>query len=166
MARGMRRVPTYYQDLFDIIGENPGHVIGSTACLGGALPTQILRAQNDSSIWQKLDIWIQQMDNLFGHGNFYFEMQPSNNKEQIIVNKRLYMYAQEYHIPFIITTDSHYLKKEDRIVHKAYLNAQNGDREVDDFYATTYMMNTSELESFFSYMPREALDEAYINIAF
>ena len=164
MARGMRRVPTYYQDLFDIIGENPGHVIGSTACLGGALPTQILRAQNDSSIWQKLDIWIQQMDNLFGHGNFYFEMQPSNNKEQIIVNKRLYMYAQEYHIPFIITTDSHYLKKEDRIVHKAYLNAQNGDREVDDFYATTYMMNTSELESFFSYMPREALDEAYINI--
>ena len=53
MARGMRRVPTYYQDLFDIIGENPGHIIGSTACLGGALPTQILRAQNDSSIWQK-----------------------------------------------------------------------------------------------------------------
>ena len=32
MVRGMRRVPTYYQDLFDIIGSNPGHVIGSTAC--------------------------------------------------------------------------------------------------------------------------------------
>ena len=43
MARGMRRVPTYYQDLFDIIGSDPGHVIGSTACLGGALPTQLLR---------------------------------------------------------------------------------------------------------------------------
>ena len=37
MARGMRRVPTYYQDLIDIVGANPGHVIGSTACLGGAL---------------------------------------------------------------------------------------------------------------------------------
>ncbi|MDY5615156.1 PHP domain-containing protein, partial [Methanobrevibacter boviskoreani] len=32
LARGMRRVPTYYQDLFDIIGAQPGHVIGSTAC--------------------------------------------------------------------------------------------------------------------------------------
>ena len=30
MARGMRRVPTYYQDLEDIIGANPGHVIGRT----------------------------------------------------------------------------------------------------------------------------------------
>ena len=37
IARGMRRVPTYYQDLFDVIGANPGHVIGSTACLGGAI---------------------------------------------------------------------------------------------------------------------------------
>ena len=51
MARGMRRVPTYYQDLWDIIAKNPGHVIGSTACLGGALPTQILKAQKDSRIW-------------------------------------------------------------------------------------------------------------------
>lgn len=33
------RVPTYYQDLIEIIGREPGHVIGSTACLGGALPT-------------------------------------------------------------------------------------------------------------------------------
>ena len=85
MARGMRRVPTYYQDLCDIIGANPGHVVGSTACLGGVLPTQILRGTSE----EKLAIWIQQMDGLFGHGNFFFEMQPSNNKEQIIVNKKL-----------------------------------------------------------------------------
>ena len=36
-AQNMTRVPTYYQDLIDIIGSNPGHVIGSTACLGGFL---------------------------------------------------------------------------------------------------------------------------------
>ena len=30
----MRRTPTYYQDLIEVIGKNPGHVIGSTACLG------------------------------------------------------------------------------------------------------------------------------------
>lgn len=120
MARGMRRVPTYYNDLFEIISPNPGHVIGSTACLGGALPTQILRGTDES----KLRTWIEQMDKLFGHNNFYLEMQPSKNKDQIKVNETLLRFSKIYNIPYIITTDSHYLKKEDRIVHKAYLNAQ------------------------------------------
>ena len=164
MARGMRRVPTYYQDLFDIIGKEPGHVIGSTACLGGALATQILRSQSNPSLLPKIDIWIEQLSKLFGEGNFYLELQPSKNMEQVIVNKALIAYAEKFNLPYIITTDSHYLKKVDRIVHKAYLNAQNGDREVDDFYATTYMMDTDELESYFKYLLEEQLQTAYRNI--
>ena len=164
MSRGMRRVPTYYQDLFDIIGENPGHVIASTACLGGCLPTQILRARQDNSLVPKIYNWIKQINELFGQGNFFLEMQPSNNKDQITVNKQLYLLSKELNIPFIITTDSHYLTKEDRPIHKAYLNSQNGEREVDDFYATTYMMDTSELEPYFSYFDHSILQEAYQNI--
>lgn len=164
MARGMRRVPTYYQDLFDIIGKEPGHVIGSTACLGGALATQILRSQSNPSLLPKIDIWIEQLSKLFGEGNFYLELQPSKNMEQVIVNKALIAYAEKFNLPYIITTDSHYLKKVDRIVHKAYLNAQSGDREVDDFYATTYMMDTDELESYFKYLSEEQLQTAYQNI--
>ena len=144
MARGMRRVPTYYQDLFDIIATNPGHVIGTTACLGGALPTQILRGTSKD----KLNLWINQMISIFGAEDFYLEMQPSYNKEQIQVNRELFRFANYHGLNYIITTDSHYLEKEDRIIHKAYLNAQNGDREVDDFYASTYMMNTEELENY------------------
>lgn len=166
MAKGMRRVPTYYQDLFDIIKQNQGHVIGSTACLGGALPTQLLRYRetNDKNLLEKIYLWIQQMDGIFGHGNFFFEMQPSNNQEQIYVNKFLLKLSEELDIPYIITTDSHYLRKEDRKIHKAYLNAQNGDREVDDFYATTHLMNTEEIESYFGYLTTEQLQKAYANI--
>lgn len=166
MAKGMRRVPTYYQDLFDIIKQNQGHVIGSTACLGGALPTQLLRYRetNDKNLLEKIYLWIQQMDDIFGHGNFFFEMQPSNNQEQIYVNKFLLKLSEELDIPYIITTDSHYLRKEDRKIHKAYLNAQNGDREVDDFYATTHLMNTEEIESYFGYLTTEQLQKAYTNI--
>ncbi|MCM1223048.1 MAG: PHP domain-containing protein, partial [Lachnospiraceae bacterium] len=36
----MKRVPTYYQDLKDIVGKNKGHVIGSSACF---LPGQKVR---------------------------------------------------------------------------------------------------------------------------
>lgn len=50
MARGMRRVPTYYQDLIDVIGVNPGHVIASTACLGGCLPTQLIRNRDTGAL--------------------------------------------------------------------------------------------------------------------
>lgn len=168
MARGMRRVPTYYSDLFDIIGKNPGHVIGSTACLGGSLPTQLIRwrdgGESDLEFYEKIKSWIVQMNNLFGEGNFFLEMQPSNNKDQIYVNAHLLEFSKEFKIPYIITTDSHYLKKEDRKIHKAYLNAQNGDREVDDFYATTYMMGTEELEKYFGYFDSEILENAYNSI--
>jgi len=143
----MRRVPTYYQDLFDVISENPGHIIASTACLGGALPTQILRGTSDD----KLNLWINQMVNLFGKDNFYLEMQPSKNKEQILVNRKLLELARTNDLGYIITTDSHYLKESMRPIHKAYLNAQNGDREIDDFYSTTYMMGSDELEIYMKY---------------
>ena len=165
MARGMRRVPTYYQDLFDIIGENPGHIIGSTACLGGALPTQLLRARTNPDLMKKIDIWIKQMDDLFGHGNFFFELQPSASTEQSFVNKRLVQLSKEYNIPYIITTDSHYLKKEDAPIHKAFLNSQDGDREVDSFYATTYMMSTEEIESYLTKdLTEEEIKIGYQNI--
>ena len=165
MARGMRRVPTYYQDLMDIIGENPGHVIGSTACLGGALGTQLLKYKEtkDSELLNKICIWIQQMDELFGHGNFFLELQPSENHEQTYVNRALIKLSKGLDIPYIITTDTHYLKKEDAAIHKAYLNSQDGDREVDDFYATTYMMDTEELESHMD-LEDDELEFAYENI--
>lgn len=57
------------------------------------------------------------------------------------------------------------MKKEDRPIHKAFLNSQNGDREVDDFYATTYMMDTNELETYFDYLTEEQLQTAYQNIS-
>ena len=165
MARGMRRVPTYYQDLIDIIRANPGHVIGTTACLGGALPTQLLKYKHSKSeeLYEKIISWCEQMEWIFGPGNFYLELQPAANAEQKYVNRALLDIAKNYHFPFIITTDSHYLKKEDKPIHKAYLNSQNGDREVEDFYATTYMMSTEELESYMN-MTKEELHEAYANI--
>ena len=163
----MRRVPTYYQDLIDIIGSNPGHVVGSTACLGGFLGTKILQwytRGNDTAFYNKIRRWCMQMEGIFGKGNFFLEMQPSANEEQLIVNKQIYLLSQDLNIPFIITTDSHYCRKEDAPIHKAFLNAQEGDREVDSFYATTYMMDTNEIETYMENFTNEVFQEAYENI--
>ena len=165
MARGMRRVPTYYQDLVEIIHSNPGHVIGATACLGGALATQLMKYKETKSeeLYGKIQQWCDQMEWIFGADNFYLELQPSESHEQTCVNRMLIDLAKNFHYRYIITTDSHYLKKEDATIHAAYLNAQDGDREVASFYATTYMMDTEELESHMDLTPDE-LEEAYSNI--
>lgn len=166
VARRMRRVPTYYQDLIDIIGANPGHVIGSTACLGGCLPTQLLRNRDTGAPSMNLiERWITQIQGIFGKEDFYFEMQPSFNKDQIYVNQKLVELADKFDIKYIITNDAHYLKKDDRAIHKAFLNSQQGDREVDDFYATTYLMSDEEIRSYMEEsLGEEVLQKAYATI--
>ena len=163
----MRRVPTYYQDLIDIIGAEPGHVIGSTACLGGFLDTKLLqwvRSGRPDQLYQQIIGWVRGMEGIFGEGNFYLEMQPAANDEQECANKELFNLSQITGVPYIITTDTHYLKKVDAPIHKAFLNSQDGDREVDSFYATTYLMSTDELESYFQYFSKIQLATAYENI--
>ena len=156
----MKRVPTYYQDLIDIIDNNKGHVMASTACLGGYVPHLILENKIEEA-----KKWLRQMECLFGEGNFYLELQPpaTSTNEQAVVNKKLVELSKELDIPYIISTDTHYLKKEDAFIHKAYLNSQDGEREVDSFYATTYLMSTDELEEYFEYN-QEILQPAYETI--
>ena len=169
MTGKMRRVPTYYSDLIEIIKTNPGHVIGSTACLGGFLPTKLLQwrekegIEKDNYYWQ-IKNWLYCMENIFGKGYFYLEMQPSTNEEQIFVNKEILKLANELNIPYIITTDTHYAKKEDAPIHSAFLNSQDGDREVASFYASTYLMQSEEIESYINYLTEEELTKAYKNI--
>ena len=166
VSRRMRRVPTYYKDLKDIVTPNPGHLVASTACLGGQLPKFILkyRETGDEGFLDTAKNWCRYMVDIFGEGNFYLEMQPSNNAEQVYVNKKLLEFSNELNIPYIITTDAHYLSKDDAIIHEKYLNSQDGDREIKAFYETTYMMGTEEIESFFKYFTKEQLNVAYDNI--
>ena len=166
IAGRQRRVPTYYQDLMEVVKPNNGHLIASSACLGSFYDNCLLkyRETNDEHYLDMAKRWALYIQDIFGKGNFYLEMQPSNNEEQIFVNKHIVEMSQELSIPYIITTDSHYCKKEDAPVHKAFLNAQEGEREVDSFYATTYLMGDEEIRSFFSYLTEEQLQYAYRNI--
>ena len=150
MARGQRRVPTYYQDLIDIIGQNKGHIVGTSACIGGTLGTQLLRYRQskNSNLLDKIKNWCVQIQQIFGEGNFFLEMQPSFNDDQVYVNKWIIQLSKELNIPFIISNDAHYLKKEDLIIEKIFLNSQGGDREVESFYSTTYLMSDKEIHSF------------------
>ena len=68
MGRGMRRVPTYYSDLEEIVGKNRGHVIASTACLGGQLPQLLLDFRNSRTkdTYKKIIDWCKYIQGIFG----------------------------------------------------------------------------------------------------
>ena len=170
--RGMQRVPTYMSDIEEIIGSNQGHIVGSTACLGGKLGQSILREEYDNA-WAFVE-WCQ---GVFGKDNFFLEMQPHDEfghdefgnlveHEQRIVNE----FIQDMGIPTIITTDAHYLKKEDRGLHEAYLKSdedeeasKSGGRETGDFYATAYFMGVNELRERLSYLDSEFFNDCIRN---
>ena len=163
MSRRQRRRPTYYQDLKDIVKPNQGHLIASSACLGSQLDKFLLRYMDtgDEEFYDTAKRWCEYIVDIFGEGNFYLELQPSNNKEQIFVNKHLIKLANELGLKYIITTDSHYGRPEDAAIHEAFLNAQDGDREVKSFYASTYMMSDEEVREYLPYMSEEQIEAAY-----
>ena len=166
VSRRLRRRPTYYRDLKEIVKPNQGHLIASSACLGSQLDKFLLQYMDtdDREYFRTAEQWCLYIEDIFGKGNFYLEMQPSNNKEQVFVNKCLLEISEELEIPYIITTDSHYLRPEDAFIHETFLNAQDGEREVRSFYETTYMMTDDEIRSFFPYLNDEEIEEAYKNI--
>ena len=166
--RGILRTPTYPSDLIDIIGSNPGHIICSTACLGGYAAwcwrNYTIACKDDGGLdyipesghdkqWflDKLDNHLAAMTQLFGKDHFYIELQPNEKgSEQNEYNQfMLKRYWDTY--PFIFTTDAHYLKAEEREIHKAFLNSKSSkDREVDEFYKYTYIMSQAEVYSLMS----------------
>ena len=146
----MRRVPTYYKDLEEIVQPNPGHIIASSACLGSYLDKTILKIlKTEDKDFSIIYAWIEYIQSIFGKENFFLELQPAPSKEQIIVNEVLLRLSQELTIPAIITTDSHFLRKEDRELHKAFLLSKDGEREdIDAFYAYAYMMSENEIHKY------------------
>ena len=144
------RVPTYYEDLEDLMEKYQGHIIGSSACLGGSLPRHILEYRQNKSdkTWQECIGWIEYISSLFGKEMFFLELQPGITDEQKYVNQKLVELSEQTGINYIISCDTHYTRKEDREIHKTFLNSDEGDRETDDFYATTYMMSEEEIHSY------------------
>ena len=96
----------------------------------------------------KLDYFLYWLEGIF-EDDLYFELLPSDRRIQRVVNDLLYNKAKHYNIKPIITTDAHYLDISKQPLHQAYLNAKDGDREVADFYSTTYLMGRKELLDFF-----------------
>lgn len=152
--RGLERVPTTYNELEEIINKYPNSLIATSACLGGQVSSQVLNLikaekHNDTEgiteAHNNIVNFILWCKKLFGE-DFYIECAPGQSTEQIAVNKRLKSVAAAFNCKMVLGSDAHYLKKEDRYVHKAYLNSKGGEREVDAFYEYAYLQDENDIK--------------------
>lgn len=173
--RGMERVPTLKSELKTIIKKNKGHIIATSACLGGELPNLVLslvkaeNARNKSedeinSIKSEIVNFLKFCTDLFDK-DFYIEIAPNaNSKDQINFNNRVKDIARALGIKMIFATDAHYLTAKDRPMHKAYLNSKEGEREVDGFYWAAHLMDNQEaFENLYPYYNEEEFSELCAN---
>ena len=154
----LKRVPTWYSDLEEIIMPNQGHIIGTSACIGNILGIWFERKEFDK-VEQHL-LWCQKV---FGENNFYLEMSPAAYEEQIEYNKYLVELHNKYNIPLTIATDAHYARPEDFPIHEAFLKSKDEERETADFYRYTYLMSSDEIYQLMSYLPKDLITEALNN---
>lgn len=139
-SKGQYRAVNFYEDFEEVIGNEKGHLFASTACLGGTLDRSIL--SEDVEELNNFIFWLQKT---FGN-DFALEMQVSRSEEQKRVNNTILKLSEFFQIPYIITTDSHYLVKEDKEVHALFLNStKKQTRELNDFYDYTYVMSEAEI---------------------
>ena len=168
--RRMERVPTLKIEMQEVISKYRGHVIATTACMGGELSTNALlmsEAQkvNDTKsaqyFYEEICNFMQFALDLFGE-DFYIECAPSTKWDQIAVNKKLQAIASAYNVPMVVGTDAHYMTVQDREIHKAYLNSKEGEREVDDFYEFARLMTPEECKELLLH----SFDEDFIDQMF
>ena len=112
---------------YEYLQEKSEGLVCLSACLRGDIPSLILNNQYEDA--KKLAIHIE---NIFGQGNFFLELQMHGIEEQSLVNSNLVKISNETGIPMVVTNDAHYLRKEDSKAHEVLLCIQTGKKITDD----------------------------------
>jgi len=166
--RRLERVPTLKSELAEVMKKYKGHIVGTTACIGGELGSSILALTaceevddnvNAQRYHNQIVSFLEFCIDTFGKQDFYLEVAPAASPEQITVNQRILSIAKAFDLSLCIGNDAHYLTKEDRYIHKAYLNSKGGEREVDDFYEYCYLKTEEEVKD----LLRESFDATTVN---
>ena len=104
-----------------LLKEHSGGLIALSACLAGEIPKLLRNGE-----YENAKNYALQMQDIFGEGKFYLELQDHGIREQTEVNRGLLRIHQETGIPMVCTNDAHYLRKEDAEAHDVLLCIQTG----------------------------------------
>jgi DNA polymerase-3 subunit alpha len=140
--------------------EHSEGIICSTACVG----SQFAYLINNDRIAECEEL-IKQYVSIFGD-DFYIEYGYHEFESEKNYVDNLIVLAKKYNVKTIITNDTHYLRKEDEIVHKILMckgENQTINSESKFEYKHNYYKNKEEIAEIFSIFPEIDIDECIKN---
>ncbi|MGA2264509.1 MAG: DNA polymerase III subunit alpha, partial [Acidobacteriota bacterium] len=108
----------YYRPRVDreLLARYSKGLIALSACLKGAIAQHLLMEQQDSAIDEAVAL-----QDIFGRGNFFLELQDHGLPAQKRVNPALIEISKRTGIPLVCSNDTHYLLKDDSVAHDVLL---------------------------------------------
>lgn len=151
-TEGFYSKPRIDEELLEAHSEG---LIALSACLSGKVPKYLLENEYDKALETAL-----KYDSLFGHGNYYLELQNHGIEAEERVVPQLIRISKETGIPLVATNDVHYIEKSDHSVQNILL-CIGTNRMVDEGSGLEfpteefYLKSGDEMAELF---PKEALE--------
>ncbi len=145
---------------YEVLREYHAGIIALSACLAGAVPSLLRRGLYEEAKEEAL-----KLQEIFGEGNFFLELQDHGIPEQQTVNQGLLRMHQELGIDLVATNDVHYIYDTDVEAHDILLCIQTGKKVSDENRmryegGQFYLKSPEEMAELFPYA-REALENTH-----
>ena len=152
----------YYKPRVDkeLLRQYSEGIIALSACLAGEVPSYITKGLYDEAVKAALSL-----EEIFGKGNFFLELQDHGIPAQRMVNQALLRMSQETGIGLVATNDIHYTYAEDAQAHDILLCIQTNKKVSDENRmryegGQYYVKSEEEMKELFPYA-LEALENTH-----
>ena len=123
---------------FEMLKSHKEGLIVCSACMGGEV--QRLIVEKD---YQNVITVVKKYKELFGD-DYYLEYQSHSEPTQQMLNKAIVELGKKIGIKYIVTTDAHYLNKDDQKYHSIFVQIGQ-TREVGETYNDCYVQSDEEI---------------------
>ncbi len=145
---------------YEVLQQYHEGVIALSACLAGIVPTFLRRGLYEEAKQEAL-----RLEDIFGKGNFFLELQDHGIPDQRTVNQGLLRLHKELGIDLVATNDVHYTFASDAKAHDILLCIQTGKKVSDENRmryegGQYYLKSPEEMAELFPYA-LEALENTH-----
>lgn len=132
----------------ELLSERSGGLIGLSAGSDGAVSHFLAKGNEEKALSNA-----KQLEDIFGAGNFYLEIQDRDGETGRPLTKKVVELSEKSGIPVVATNDVHYLTREDARAHEALLCIGEGrtlnenSRETDG--SIRYLRSAAEMWDIF-----------------
>lgn len=137
----------------DVLRQYSEGIIATSACLAGKVQRLMLVGDYAGAKKEALE-----MEDIFGKGNFFIELQDQGLEEENKVNPMLVKLSEETGIAMVATNDVHYVNQEDWETHDVLLAIQtatniNDPNKMKFPNSEFYLKSEAEMRTIFSFAP-------------